>query len=101
MIGFDLLFHLGLDLLEILGRDAVAEFHVVVKAVLDRRTGSELGVGPEAQDGRGEHVGAGMADALQLGHFVPVVGSLVFHKWGSWAQMNLARRGLRPSSSSA
>ena len=78
MIGLDLLFHLGLDLLEILGRDAVAEFHVVVKAVLDRRTGSELGVGPEAQDGRGEHVGAGMPDAFQFGQLRAVVGSFAF-----------------------
>ena len=47
MVGFDFLFHLGLDLLEILGRDPVGEFDVVVEAVLDRRAGGELGVGPE------------------------------------------------------
>ena len=46
---------------------------VVVKPVLDRRPGGELGVGPEAQDGRGQDVGAGMADALQVGHFLPVI----------------------------
>ena len=51
----------------------MAEFHVVVEAVLDWRAGGELGVGPEAQDGRGEHVGAGMAEALQFGHFLPVI----------------------------
>src|SRR5205823_8220850 len=58
MVRFDLLLHLLLDLRKIFGRDAVAEFHVVIKAVLDRRAGRELGVGPEAQYGGGEDVGA-------------------------------------------
>ena len=56
----------------------MAEFHVVIKAVLDRRAGGELGVGPEAENGRGEHVRAGMADALQLGHLLPVIGRFAF-----------------------
>src|SRR5437588_8327190 len=43
MVGFDLLLHLVLDFLEILRRDAVGKVDVVVKAVLDRRTGRELG----------------------------------------------------------
>src|SRR2546423_14814549 len=88
MVGLDLFLHLLLDFREVSGRDAVAEFSVVVKAVLDRRTGRELGVGPEAENGGSEHVSAGMADALQLGHFLPVVGSLafVFHR-----QMKTAR----------
>ena len=44
--------------------------------------GGELGVGPEAQNGRSEHMGAGMADALQVGHFLAVVEgfAFVFHK---------------------
>ena len=73
MIGFDLFLHLLLDFREILGRDAVRKLDVVIKAVLDRRAGGELGVGPEAQDGGGEHVGAGMPDALQFGHLRAVV----------------------------
>ena len=56
----------------------MAEFHVVIKAVLDRRAGGELGIGPDAQDGRGEHVGAGMADALQFGHLRAVVEGFAF-----------------------
>ena len=68
MVGFDLLFHLRLDFLEVLGRDAVRQLDVVVEAVLDRRAGGELRFRPEAQDGGGQDMGAGMADAFQLGH---------------------------------
>ena len=78
MVRFDLLLHLLLDLRKIFGRDAVAEFHVVIKAVLDRRAGRELGVGPEAQYGGGEDVGAGVSNPLQLGHLQPVIGRFVF-----------------------
>jgi len=74
MIGLDLPFHLRLDFLEILGRDAVAQFDVVVKTGLDRRAGGELRVGPQAEDGGGHDVGAGMADALEFGHLLAVVG---------------------------
>ena len=44
------------------------QLDVVVEAVLDRRPGGELRLRPDAQDGRGQDVGAGMPDALQLGH---------------------------------
>ena len=68
MVRFDLLFHLGLDFLEILGRDAVRQLDIVIEAVLDRRPGGELRFGPEPQDGGRQNMGAGMADPFQLGH---------------------------------
>ena len=68
MVGFDLLFHLGLDLREILGRDAMRQFDVVIEAVLDRRTGGELRFGPDAQNGGRQNMRAGMAEPLEVGH---------------------------------
>ena len=78
MVRLNLLLHLLLDLRKIFGRDAVAEFHVVIKPILDWRAGGELGIGPEAQDGCSEHMGAGMADALQFGHLGAVVEGFAF-----------------------
>ena len=68
MVGLDLLLHLRLDGREVLGRDAVRQVDVVVEAVLDRRPGGELGVGPEAQDGGGHDVGAGMTKGFDFSH---------------------------------
>ena len=45
------------------------QLDVVVETVFDRRAAGELGVGPEPQDGGGQHMGAGMPDALQFTHF--------------------------------
>ncbi len=73
VVGLDLFLHLGLDGGEILRRDAVLEFHVVVEAVLDRGPARKLCVGPQAQDGGGHHMGAGVAQPFQLGHLVAVV----------------------------
>ena len=78
MVGLDFLFHLGLDGCEVLGRDAVGAFEVVVKAGFDGRAVGELGVGPEAEDGGGHHVRARVADALQFGHFRAVIEGLAF-----------------------
>jgi hypothetical protein len=46
----------------------VGEFDVVVKAVLNRRAGGELGVRPEFGNGRGHDVRARVPDAFQLSH---------------------------------
>ena len=69
MVCFDFLFHLGLDFLEVLGRNAVRQLDIVVKAVLDRRSGGKLSLRPEAQDGGRQNMGAGMAEPFQLGHW--------------------------------
>ncbi len=42
MIRFDLLFHLGFDFLEIIGRNAVRKIDVVIETVFHRRPGREL-----------------------------------------------------------
>ena len=47
MVRFDFVFHLGLDLFEIIGRDAVGKIHIVIKAVLHRRARSELRFRPD------------------------------------------------------
>ncbi len=47
MIRFDFVFHLSLDLFEILGRDAVGKIHIVIKAVVHWWPGSELRFRPE------------------------------------------------------
>ena len=60
--------HLLLDPLEILRRDPVREIDVVVEAVVDRGSGSELGLGPDAEDRRGEDVRRGVAEGFQFGH---------------------------------
>ena len=78
VVRFDLLLHLRLDLREILGRDAVRQFDVVIKAVLDRRPGGELRVGPDAQDGRRQDVRGGMAQALEVGHLRALLESFAF-----------------------
>ncbi len=81
LVLLDHLFHFLLDFRKILRRDAVREFHVVIKSVLHRRAGGELGVGPELGDGRGQDVRAGMSNALQVRHFLPFFRrfAFVFH----------------------
>ena len=78
VVRFDLLFHLGLDLLEILGRDAVRQFDVVIEAVLDRRAGGELRFRPDVQDGRRQDVRGGMAQPLDVGHLRALLESFAF-----------------------
>ena len=56
MVGFDFLFHLGLDPLEIFGRNAAVQFDVVIEAVLDRRPRGELRVGPDLENPRRQHM---------------------------------------------
>ena len=47
MVRFDLLFHLRLDLFEIVGRNAVRKIDIVIKTVFHRRPGSELRFRPD------------------------------------------------------
>jgi hypothetical protein len=63
------LFHLRLDLLEVIRRDAVLrQVEVVVEAVFHRRAVGKLGIRPQAQDGGGHHMGTGVAQAVDVGH---------------------------------
>src|SRR2546423_13296829 len=68
MVRLDFLFHLCLDLLEIVWRNAVRQFDVVIKAILDWRTCRELRLRPDAQDRGREDMSSGMTQSLQLGH---------------------------------
>ena len=60
--------HLGLDLRKILRRDAVRQIHIVIKTLLDRRTGCKLSFGPNTQNRLGEHMSAGMAQSFEIRH---------------------------------
>ena len=73
--------HLGLDLRKVLGRDAVLEFDIVVIVVLDGWPRRELGGGPELDDGVGHDMGAGVAEALQVGHLVAVIEGFALRIW--------------------
>ena len=61
MVGFDLLFHLCLDLFEILRRNAVRKIDIIIETVLDRRPGGELRLGPYFQNRSRQDVRRGMA----------------------------------------
>ena len=78
MVRFDLLLHLRLDLLEIVGRDAVRQIDVVIKAVLDRRPGSELRFRPDPQDRRRQDVRRRMTETLEVGHLRALFESFAF-----------------------
>ena len=78
VIRLRFLFHLGFDLREVLGRDAVRQFEIVIEAILDRRPGGKLRLRPDAQD-RGRHdVRGGMAQPLEVGHLRALLGSFAF-----------------------
>jgi len=68
MVGFDLLLHLALDLLEILRRNAVRKIDIVVETVFDRRSGRELRFRPDFQDGRGQDMCRRMTQTFDVGH---------------------------------
>ena len=55
-VGGLLLAHLGLDLLEVGGRQRARQVEVVIEAVLDGGTDAELRLGEELEHGRGHHV---------------------------------------------
>jgi len=61
MIRLNFLFHLGLDLFEIIGRNAVRKIYIVIKAVLHRRPCGELRFRPDFQNGRRKYVRRRMA----------------------------------------
>ena len=68
MVRFDLLFHLGLDLFEIVRRNAVRKIDVVIKTVLDRWPGGELCFRPDFQNRRRQDMRGRMPEALEVRH---------------------------------
>ena len=68
--------HLRLDLFEIVRGDAVLHFEIIVEPGLDGRAVGELRVRPDAQDGGGHDVGAGVPEPLQVGHLLAFVEGL-------------------------
>ena len=70
MVRLDLLLHLRLDFLEIVRRDAVRKFDVVIKTIFDRRPGSELRFRPDLQNRRSKDVGSRMTQTFQVRHLL-------------------------------
>jgi len=84
MVGFDLFLHFGFDGGEVLRGDAMRQVHVVIEAIFDRRPRGELGFRPQAQNGGGHDMGAGMAQPFQVGHLVAVIERFAFVLHGSY-----------------
>src|SRR6185436_1036889 len=57
--------HLVLECAEILGRERLFDLEVVVEAVVDRRSESDLGFGTESTDRGGENVCGGMTEDVE------------------------------------
>src|ERR1700676_3363049 len=68
MVRFDLLLHLSLDLFEVLRRNAMRKIDIVIKTILDRRTGGELRFRPDFQYGRGQDVCGRMTQTFDVRH---------------------------------
>ena len=52
----------------------MGEFDIVVEAVLHRGTGGELSLWPDVEDGVGQHMGAGVPDGFEFGHWKRCLG---------------------------
>ena len=63
LLGHDLL-HLGFERRQIIGRERLLDFEVVVEAVLDGRTEADLGIGAQAAHCGREDVGPGVPQHL-------------------------------------
>src|SRR5207245_676246 len=72
-------FHFLLDFREIFRRETMAgQIEVVIEALIRRRADIELGVRPEAQDGRRHDVCAGVSKTLQVIHLIEISQRLPF-----------------------
>src|ERR1051326_172596 len=82
MVRLDLLFHLRLDFLEIVRRNAVLELEVVIKSVLDRRPGCELRLGPDLEDRRPQNVRRRVTEPFDVRHLGALLESfaIVVHR---------------------
>ncbi len=58
LVGFDDGLHLGLDALDVFGREGAFDVEVVIEAVIDRRADRVLGPGEQSQYRLCEHVRA-------------------------------------------
>ena len=68
MVRFDFVFHLGLDLFEIVRRDPVRKIDIVIKTILYRRPGGELRFRPDLQNCRRKYVGRRVTKTFEVGH---------------------------------
>ena len=71
--------HLLLDLREIVGGEAVLQFEVIVETLFGGRPDVQQRVGPEPQYRGRQDVRAGVTQAHQLGHLLPLVQRLALN----------------------
>ena len=75
-------FHLLLNAFKVLCADAVVQLHVVIKTVIHGRPAGQLGIRPEAANGRSQNVRAGVAQPFQIRHLLAFFKSLSFLVFG-------------------
>ena len=96
MVRFDLFLHFRLDLLKIVRRNPVREIDIIIKAVIDRRSGRELGSWPDLQNCRRQNVRSRMAQALDVAHRCSHLRSFAFLRHNSERCLDYARHDKKP-----
>ena len=66
LVFLDDFLHLSLNLFKLGCRDVVVKFNIIVEAIFHSGATSKLGLGPNAADSGGQHVRAGVTQALQI-----------------------------------
>ena len=75
-------FHFRFNAFKVFRADAVVQLHVVIKTVFHGGTARQLGIRPDAANGRSQNVRAGVAQAFQIRHLVAFFKSLSFLVFG-------------------
>ena len=58
--------HFGLDFLQVLGGEGLLGVQIIIETVVDGGADSQLRLGPQALDGLGHHMGAGVPIGLAV-----------------------------------
>ena len=67
------------------------KFDIVIKSILDRRSGRELRFRPDFQNGRRQNMRRRMAQAFDVGHRCALFGSFAFVHFNSERFLDFAR----------
>src|ERR1041385_3149397 len=82
MVRLDLLFHLSLDLFEVLRRNPMRTIQIVIDTVLARRTGGEWRFRPDLQNRGRQDMRGGVAEPFDLRHLPALLQrfAILLHK---------------------